>query len=127
MTVAQTEPAPIPLSLRLKSRGATFQTSAITITGIQTNFSSTDGRTVVVELWQGAPPSGTLLTSANYIPQANTFHGVTFAGVALTSGTNYFVAFRNVGGLGLNTTVRWRLNRCDSAVQFRDPALRLFD
>lgn len=78
-----------------------------TLTGINTEFGPTvDNRTVTVEFFLAGPPSngGSLLGSGTFTPLANAFAGGTFAPIEVTAGTKYFVGFRNVSGLSLNTT-----------------------
>jgi hypothetical protein len=61
---------------------------------------------VTVEFYLAGPPSdgGALLGSGTFTPLADAFAGGTFAPVTATAGTTYFVGFRNVSGLSLNTT-----------------------
>jgi len=62
-------------------------------------------RTVTAEVYDEHPGSGgVLLRSIGFVPIINTFAGGHFAGLSLTSGEDYFIGFRNVGGLDANIT-----------------------
>lgn len=80
-------------------------TFAYDLVGIQTKFGSFDGRTVTAELYDRTPSSGgTLLRSANFVVDSLEFIGGLFSALSLDAGEDYFVGFRNVGGLGTNVT-----------------------
>jgi len=85
-------------------------TSTFFLNAINTRFNPNAtnlNRTVAVELWSDRPGSGgSLLRSGSF--QSNsalgTFGGAGFAQILLQSGVQYFIGFRNVQGLGRNTT-----------------------
>lgn len=80
------------------------------LSGIQTNFTPGLGgdRTVTVEiLTERRAVGGQLLASGTFdsATARGTLGGATFATpVGLVAGSRYFVGFRNVGGIGINTT-----------------------
>ena len=84
--------------------------SSFFLTAINTRFSAFGtnlNRTVMVELWSDRPAAGgSLLRNAGF--QSNTaiggFGGGSFASFLLQSGIQYFIGFRNVQGLGWNST-----------------------
>jgi hypothetical protein len=90
--------------------------SSYVLTGIETRFAGTDGRTCTLEFFQNGPPSvggSVRLGSAAFATAATpTWSGVTFAGaIHLTAGSTYFVGLRNTqpvrgnpGVLGYNVT-----------------------
>jgi hypothetical protein len=74
------------------------------LTGVETKFGTVDARTVTVEIYSGAPPQGgTLLRSADFTPSM-TFAGASFEPLLITAGQQFFIGFRNLAGLGSNTT-----------------------
>lgn len=77
------------------------------LSGIQTKFRTSDGRTVDVQLYEGFTPGsgGTLLRSGSFVPAADDFSGANFAEVGLIAGQSYFVAFRDVSEMGANNTM----------------------
>ena len=76
------------------------------LVGIETKFGSTDGRTVTLEIYDEHPGSGgTLLRSGTFSPLDTAFAGMFFAELALVAGEDYFIGFRNVEDLELNTTL----------------------
>jgi hypothetical protein len=76
-----------------------------TLTGIETKFRTTDVRTVTVEVYSDVPSNGgTLLRSAPFTPAAGIFSGGAFPGLPVAAGHSFFIGFRNVAGLGANTT-----------------------
>jgi len=82
-------------------------TFSYTLNGINTKFGSggsANNQIVTVEIYNGAPSSSTLLRSASFTALINQFSGGTFASLSLLAGQNYFIGFRNVGGLGVNFT-----------------------
>jgi hypothetical protein len=81
-------------------------TFSYNLTGIETKFGSfVDSRTVTVEVYTDSPGSGgMLLRSADFTALANAFSGGFFAPLSLTSGTTYFIGFRNVGNFNVNLT-----------------------
>ena len=81
-------------------------TASYSLNGIETKFLSGDpDREVTVALYSAEPSSGgILLRSANFTPAGGTFSEASFTALPLTAGQNYFVGFRNVGGLGVNVT-----------------------
>lgn len=82
--------------------------SSFPLTGIETNFGSTDGRSVTVEILndRGAVAGGgTVLASGSYTPSSGVLSGVTFSTpFNVTAGTRYFVGFKGTAGLGINVT-----------------------
>jgi hypothetical protein len=75
------------------------------LTGIETKFRATDQRTVTLEIYSGAPPQGgILLRSVNFMPAAGLFAGASFDPLPVNAGQQFFIGFRNVAGLGVNTT-----------------------
>jgi len=75
------------------------------LTGINTRFLVGDARTVTVEVYDELPGGGgVLLRSAGFTPLTDVFSGADFASLSLTAGEDYFIGFRNVGGLGVNVT-----------------------
>jgi hypothetical protein len=75
------------------------------LTGIETKFRTADQRTVTLEVYSAAPPQGgILLRSANFIPAAGLFAGASFDPLPVNAGQQFFIGFRNVAGLGVNTT-----------------------
>jgi hypothetical protein len=74
------------------------------LTGVETKFSSVDVRTVDLEIYDEHPLlGGTLLRSASFAPSTS-FAGGSFMDLPLVGGEDYFIGFRNVLGLGFNTT-----------------------
>jgi len=74
--------------------------SSYILTGIETRFASTDGRTCTLEFYRNGPPSvggSVLLGSAAFATAATpTWSGGTFSTeVPLAAGSTYFVGFRN--------------------------------
>ncbi|MEA2711079.1 MAG: hypothetical protein QOF78_3680 [Phycisphaerales bacterium] len=79
--------------------------STFTLTGVSTNFSITDGRSVSVEIYDQFPAAGgTRLRNASFFPSANVFSGGSFSPLTFTAGEEYFLGFRNVKNLGTNVT-----------------------
>lgn len=79
-------------------------TSSYQLTGLATRFRTSDGRTVTASFYSGAPGSLFLLGSGT-LTASTAFSNALFAApVSLTSGTQYFFAFSNVSGLGVNVT-----------------------
>jgi len=79
-------------------------TSSYQLTGLATRFRTADGRTVTASFYSGAPGSLFLLGSGT-LTAGTAFSNALFAApVSLTSGTQYFFAFSNVSGLGVNVT-----------------------
>jgi len=76
------------------------------ISGVQTEFYQTDGRTVTLEFYSGIPNQigSSLLAQALYIPVGGSLFGPSIGNVSLTAGTTYFVGFKGVQGLGVNYT-----------------------
>ena len=74
------------------------------LVGIETKFGSADLRSVTVEIYDEHPlyGGGVLLRSVDFTPLSDMFSGGEFASLSLSSGEDYFVGFRNVGGLGVN-------------------------
>ncbi len=79
---------------------------AFDLIGIKTKFGTGDSsRTVTLEIYDELPSAGgTLLRSGTFSPVANQFAGAFFAELALEAGEDYFIGFRNLAGLGSNTT-----------------------
>ena len=85
---------------------------SLNLTRIETNFhpvlqSGSQNRNVTVELLTDRrAANGTLLRSAVFdsTTARGRLGGGSFAPVMLTAGTTYFIGFRNVGGIGINTT-----------------------
>lgn len=68
-------------------------------------FNAGTVRTVTVEVYDKAPQAGgTLLRSANFTALFGAFSGGNFAPLSLIGGEDYFIGFRNVRDLGVNTT-----------------------
>ena len=64
-----------------------------------------DHRTVTVEVYDGLPAvGGRLLRSAEFTPTNGVFSGALFIPLNLIAGHTYFIGFRNVSNLGVNTT-----------------------
>lgn len=85
-------------------------TSSFFLTSIQTRFNGefqSADRTVVAELWsdRGAA-GGSLLRSSEFQSSSalDVFGGGLFDAFWLEAGTTYFIGFRNVAGLGRNST-----------------------
>ncbi|MGI8786953.1 MAG: FG-GAP repeat domain-containing protein [Pyrinomonadaceae bacterium] len=82
------------------------------LTGVQTNFnpvqqSGSQDRDVTIELYTDRPAvGGTLLRTATFNSSSarGRLGAVTFAPLVLSAGTRYFVGFRNIAGIGINTT-----------------------
>jgi hypothetical protein len=75
------------------------------LTGVETLFRSAGTPTVTLEIFLGVPSSGgTLLRSSNFIPLSGAYAGGSFVPLAFTAGEKYFIGFRNIAGLGANTT-----------------------
>ena len=82
------------------------------VTEIKTAFASTAGWNqnpvnglVTEEIFKSFVPGtgGTLIASNSFAPISNTYTGGFFAGpITLLAGTQYFIGFRNVAGLGSN-------------------------
>lgn len=75
--------------------------------GVLTKFGigANDGRTITVEVYDEAPSAGgVLLRSGTFNPASDSFAGATFLPLALVAGEDYFIGFRNVGGLPVNVT-----------------------
>jgi hypothetical protein len=80
-------------------------TTAFDLIGIKTKFGAADGRTVTLEIYDEHPSDGgTLLRTGTFSAVANQFAGAFFAELALEAGEDYFIGFRNLAGLGANTT-----------------------
>ena len=86
-------------------------TSTFFLNAIRTRFNPNQGtnvdRSVSIEVWSKTPATGgSLLRSTSF--QSNTalgqFGGGGFAQILLQSGIQYFIGFRNIQGLGRNTT-----------------------
>ncbi len=86
--------------------------TSFNLTGVQTNFnpvqqSGSQDRDVTVELFTERPAAGgTLLRTATFNSSSarGRLGGVTFAPLVLNAGTTYFIGFRNIAGIGINTT-----------------------
>jgi hypothetical protein len=90
--------------------------STFTLTGISTQFAFVDGRTVTAELRSvpdspnGTIPSevvGSVLRSSNFVAStsiSSTTPQAAFAPITLTAGTQYFIDFLGIAGLGHLTT-----------------------
>jgi hypothetical protein len=79
--------------------------SAFDLTGIKTKFSAADGRTVTLEIYDELPVAGgALLRSVTFTALNNQFSGAFFAELALEAGEDYVIGFRNLAGLGVNTS-----------------------
>ncbi|MCY7376599.1 MAG: VCBS repeat-containing protein, partial [Pyrinomonadaceae bacterium] len=82
------------------------------LTGVQTNFNAiqqtgSQDRNVTVEvLTDRRAAGGTLLRSVvfNTSTARGRLGGVNFAPVTLNAGTRYFIGFRGIAGIGINTT-----------------------
>ncbi|MHB1327806.1 MAG: PEP-CTERM sorting domain-containing protein [Gemmatimonadales bacterium] len=85
-------------------------TSSFFLTSIQTRFNgviASADRTVTAELWSDrAWNGGSLLRSSQFQSSSalGSFGGGSFDGIWLEAGSTYFVGFRNVEGLGRNST-----------------------
>lgn len=84
-------------------------TISMNLTRIETNFSPAGGgnRNVTIELLNDRRAvGGALMRSAAFDSgQARgVLGGGTFSPVAITAGTTYFIGFRNIGGIGINST-----------------------
>ncbi len=85
-------------------------TSSFFLTSVSTRFNGTvaaDNRDVTVELWSDRQAvGGSLLRSATFASGSATdqFGGGIFDAFLLEAGTTYFIGFRNVAGLGRNST-----------------------
>jgi hypothetical protein len=86
-------------------------TSTFFLNAIQTRFNPAKGtnvdRSVAVEVWSNRPSQGGSLLGAGNFQSASAmgvFGGAGFAPVLLQAGIQYFIGFRNVQGLGANTT-----------------------
>ncbi len=85
---------------------------SLNLTRIETNFnpvmqSGSQDRNVTIEiLTDRRAAGGTLLRSVvfNSSTARGQLGGGSFTPIALTAGTTYFIGFRNVGGIGINTT-----------------------
>jgi hypothetical protein len=79
-----------------------------TLTGVFTKFGFVrfgDNRTVTVEVYNGVPSNGgRLLRSAGFTPAGGIFSGASFEPIRLMVGHTYFIGFRNVANLAVNTT-----------------------
>lgn len=97
---------------------------SMNLTKIETNFnpviqSGSQNRIVTVEiLTNRRAAGGTLLRSATFDSAIarGTLGGASFAPLALTAGTTYFIGFRNVGGIGINTTNEQGATNCGACV-----------
>jgi hypothetical protein len=85
--------------------------TSYSLVGVQTTYTQTTSpldinRIVTVSIYSDRPANGgTLLGSGSFdtaTARSGAYGGATFAGIALTGGATYFVAFSNVGGLGEN-------------------------
>ncbi len=82
------------------------------LTAVQTNFNAvvqpgSQDREVTIEILSDRRfVGGTLLRSATFNSSTarGRLGGASFAPVTLTAGTRYFIGFRNVAGIGINTT-----------------------
>ena len=79
------------------------------LTRVETNFSSAGGsnRNVTIEvLTDRRAVGGTLLRSVtfNSASARGQLGGGTFASVPITAGITYFIGFRSISGIGINTT-----------------------
>lgn len=80
-------------------------TESYSLSEVKTRFASIDSRTVVLEIWDGAPlHGGHLLRSASTSLTGEPFETWSFADLDLQTGEDYFVGFRNISGLGVNFT-----------------------
>ena len=82
---------------------------SMNLTKIETNFSTASGanRNVTLEiLTDRRAAGGTLLRSVVFdsVTARGQLGGGTFAPLAITAGTRYFIGFRKIGGLGINST-----------------------
>jgi hypothetical protein len=82
-------------------------TFSYSLTGIFTEFGKDNVvRTVTAEIyddWPGA--AGTLLRAASFTSVDSAYSGASFVPLDLVAGHAYFVGFRNVRSLGVNTTM----------------------
>jgi hypothetical protein len=76
------------------------------LTGVETRFSSLDSRLCTLEFFRVGPPSdpGSVLLRSSPFAPSTSWAGGTFAPLALTAGTTYFVGIRNTQWLGVNAT-----------------------
>ena len=74
------------------------------LVGIETKFDTTDGRTVTVEVWDEHPEDGGVVLRTDSFTASTDFAGISFAGLTLTAGEDFFVGFRGVKYLGVNIT-----------------------
>lgn len=85
-------------------------TSSFFLTSVSTRFNgaiAADDRNVTVELWSDRQAvGGSLLRSATFASNSaiDQFGGGLFDALWLEAGTTYFIGFRNVAGLGRNST-----------------------
>lgn len=95
---------------------------AFDLTGIKTKFSSGDSnRIITLEIYDELPSAGgTLLRSATFSPIANQFAGAFFAELALEAGEDYVIGFRNIAGLGVNTTTENGAEELPAFFSFKD-------
>ena len=82
---------------------------SMNLTRVETNFSSAGGsnRNVTIEvLTDRRAVGGTLLRSVtfNSASARGQLGGGTFASVPITAGITYFIGFRSISGIGINTT-----------------------
>ncbi|MBN8816606.1 MAG: PEPxxWA-CTERM sorting domain-containing protein [Sphingomonas sp.] len=78
-------------------------TTSYLLTGIGTRFAEVDGRTVTEYIYSGTVGHLTLLSSGSFTASTN-FVTPVFTPVALVSGTQYFIGFDNLAGLGSSIT-----------------------
>jgi PEP-CTERM motif-containing protein len=91
------------------------------LTGIKTKFSAADGRAVTLEIYDELPANGgTLLRSATFTALGNQFSGAFFAELALKAGEDYVIGFRNLAGLGVNTTTATGADELPAFFSFKD-------
>ena len=94
---------------------------AFDLTGIKTKFSAADGRTVTLEIYDELPANGgTLLRSATFTAISNQFSGAFFDELALEAGEDYVIGFRNLAGLGVNTTTESGAEELPPFFSFKD-------
>lgn len=81
-------------------------TTTFDVSGVNTRFSSTDGRTVTASIFAtalGLPVTAAPLASGTFTA-GTSLAGTMFAPVTLLAGVQYFAAFANVANLGVNFT-----------------------
>ena len=100
------------------------------LTGVQTNFNAvqqtgSQDRNVTVEvLTDRRAVGGTLLRSVvfNSASARGRLGGVTFAPVTLNAGTRYFIGFRGISGIGINTTTDAGAVNCGACLYLDNPS-----